>query len=336
MDESSRLDKNTHWVSLSRRSAQDQWSCALSGLSVAGILFLAAGCLGDNGTASQTSASGNHAPIIKALSILPTPAILASPLTVRVEAQDLDSETVNFRYRWFVNGQVISGQTGETLPPAVLKRGDQVSVEVTPFDGRTDGSPYVSAPVPIVNTAPLLSSLSVDFDHAAQGRQLRANAEVLDPDDDAVSLTYRWRKNETVVQEGEDSTLSVVGLTSRDVVEVDVTASDGNTNGTTTLSGRFTLSNSSPTILSSPSVSTTGDVYEYLVQANDPDGDPLTYTLEEAPPGMSIGEQTGRIHWSVTPEAKGIYRIKVVAQDDKGGYAAQAFELSISAPPKAS
>ena len=336
MDESSRLDKNTSRVSSSRRRAQDRRSCALSGAPVAVVLFLVAGCLGDNGSASRTSETGNHAPVIKAVSILPDPAILAAPLTVRVEAQDVDSDRVTFRYRWFVNGKVISGQTGETIPPAVLKRGDQLSVEVTPFDGTTDGTPYASAPVSIVNTAPLLSSLSVDFDHAAQGRQLRAKAEVLDPDDDEVSLTYRWRKNETVVKEGEDSTLSVAGLTSRDVIDVEVTASDGNTNGATTLSGRFTMSNSSPTILSSPSLATTGDVYEYVVQANDPDGDPLTYTLEEAPPGMSIGEQTGRIHWSVTPEAKGTYRIKVVAQDPKGGFASQSFELSISTPPKAS
>jgi hypothetical protein len=298
--------------------------------------LLVAGCLGDNGSSSRTPENDNHSPVIKALSILPNPPILAGPLTVRVEAQDLDSDTVKFRYRWFVNGQVLSGQTGETLPPAVLKRGDQVTVEVTPSDGTTDGTPNMSASVSIANTAPILSSLSVDVDHAAQGRQLRAKVDVLDPDDDAVTLAYRWRKNETVVKEGEDSTLSVAGLTARDVVDVDVTATDGNTNGSTTLSGRFTMSNSSPTILSSPSLATTGEIYEYVVQASDPDGDRLTYTLEEAPPGMSIGEQTGRIRWTVTPEAKGLYRIKVVAQDSKGGFAAQAFELSISRPPKAS
>jgi hypothetical protein len=38
----------------------------------------------------------------------------------------------------------------------------------------------------------------------------------------------------------------------------------------------------------------------------------------------------------VTTEAKGSHRIKVVAQDNKGGFAAQDFELSISAPAKTS
>ena len=136
-----------------------------------------------------------------------------------------------------------------------------------------------------------------------QGRRLLAKVDVADPDHDTVSLTYRWRKNETVVKEGEDNTLDLANVTAKDVVEVEVTASDGN--GTTSFSGRFTMSNSSPTILSSPSVSAAGSIYEYQVQASDPDGDPITYKLEEAPPGMIIGEQSGRIHWSVTPEAKG-------------------------------
>ena len=299
-------------------------------------LFLSACMGGDNGTANSATGSGNHAPTIKTVSILPSPAVLAGPLMVRVEAQDLDADTVKFRYRWFVNGKEISGQTGETLPPTLVKRDDHLTVEVTPFDGKTNGVPQVSAPVHIVNTPPILSSLTVDFDYGAQGRQLLAHADVLDPDQDDVSLTYRWKKNETVVKEGQESTLSVAGLTSQDVVDVEVTASDGSSNGTTMLSGRFTMSNSSPTILSSPSVSAAGSTYEYQVQATDPDGDPITYKLDEAPPGMIIGEQSGRIHWSVTPEAKGSHRIKVVAQDNKGGFAAQDFELSISAPAKTS
>ncbi|HKT35870.1 MAG TPA: putative Ig domain-containing protein [Nitrospira sp.] len=332
MDESPRLSESNRLY----RSARDHGSCALPSLSAALAMFLLAGCLGDNGTASRTSENGNHPPIIKGLSILPNPATLAGPLTVRVEAQDADSDTVLFRYRWFVNGQVIAGQTRESLPPTFLKRGDQLTVEVTPFDGKTDGVSQVSAPVAIGNTAPILSSLSVDFDHEAQGRHLLARVEVLDPDEDRVSLHYRWRKNETVVKEGQDNTLSVVGLTPTDVIDVDVTASDGNADGKETVSGRFTLSNSSPTIVSTPSVSATGGAYDYQVKATDPDGDPITYKLEDAPPGMSIEEQTGHIQWNVAPDAHGTYHIKVVAQDNKGGFAAQDFELSVSAPAKAS
>jgi len=289
---------------------------------------------GESETASRAAETANHFPFIKAASILPSPLILAGPISVRVEAQDLDQQTMVFRYRWLVNGHVVHGQMQRTLSAQLLKRGDQVAVEVIPFDGAVEGAPFRTLPVTVANTAPIISDVSVDFDHEVQGRRLLAKVDVADPDHDTVSLAYRWRKNDTVVKEGEDNTLDLANVTAKDVVEVEVTASDGN--GTTSLSGRFNMSNSSPTILSSPSVSAAGSIYEYQVQASDPDGDPITYKLEEAPPGMIIGEQSGRIHWSVTPEVKGIYRIKVVAQDNKGGFAAQDFELSISAPAKAS
>jgi hypothetical protein len=333
VDESPGLNGQPAISRLPRR-AQGHGACALPGLSSVAAVLLLAGCLGDNGSASHASKAGNHAPTIKSLSILPSPATLAGPLTVRVEAQDADSDTISFGYRWFINGNVLSGQTRESLSPTFLKRGDQLTVEVTPFDGTTGGASQLSAPVSIANTAPILSSLSVDFDHEAQGRQLLARVEVLDPDHDEVTLRYRWLKNETLIKEGNDKTLSVVGLTPRDVIDVEVAASDGN--GTGTASGRFTMSNSAPTILSAPSVSAMGGVYEYQVQATDPDGDPITYKLEQSPPGMSIGEQTGRIHWNVTPDIKGTHRIKVVAQDNRGGFAAQDFELSLSTPAKPS
>jgi hypothetical protein len=291
---------------------------------------------GESETASRAADTANHSPFIKAASILPSPLVLAGPISVRVEAQDLDQQTMVFRYRWLVNGRLVSGHTQSTLPAHLLKRGDQVSVEVIPFDGAVEGTPFRTLPVTVANTAPIISDVSIDFDHDMQGRRLLAKVDVADPDHDAVSLAYRWRKNDTVVKEGEDNTLDLANVTAKDVVEVEVTASDGSANGTTMLPGRFTMSNSSPTILSSPSVSAAGSTYEYQVQATDPDGDPLTYKLEESPPGMTIGEQSGRIHWSVTPEAKGSYRIKVVAQDNKGGFASQDFELSISAPAKAS
>jgi hypothetical protein len=298
-------------------------------------MLLLPGCMsGESETAGLAAGTADHRPFVKAASILPSPLVLSGPLSVRVEAQDLDHQTMDFRYRWLVNGRLVNGHTQNTLPAHLLKRGDQVAVEVIPFDGAVEGTPFRTLPVPVVNTAPIISDVSVDFDHDAQGRRLLAKVDVADPDLDPVSLAYRWRKNDTVVKEGEDNTLDLANVTAKDVVEVEVTASDGN--GTTSLSGRYNMSNSSPTILSSPSVSATGSIYEYQVQASDPDGDPITYKLEEAPPGMIIGEQSGRIRWSVTPEAKGSYRIKVVAQDNKGGFAAQDFELSISAPAKAS
>jgi hypothetical protein len=306
---------------------------AAAGLSVTVLLF--SGCLSGEGseTASRTSGAANHPPVVIAASIVPSPLTLSGPLTVHVEAQDADLNSLSFRYRWLVNGQAIAGQTGESLQPELLKRGDQVVVEVTPFDGTIEGAPFRSAPAPVVNTPPIVSQVSVDFDHEAQGRQLLAKVDVVDPDHDLVSLIYRWRKNETVLKEGEDSTLDLAGMTAKDTILLDVTASDGSLNGTVTVTERFMMSNSSPTIVSKPSPLPNGNQYDYLVQATDADGDPITYALEVAPPGMTIEAKTGRIHWGVTPDLKGNHRVRVVAKDPQGGFATQEFDLSITAAP---
>ena len=316
------------------RRAQDHWSCALPGLAAAMGALLLSACLGDNGTANSPAESGNHPPTIKAVSILPTPAVLAGPLRVRVEAQDLDLDTIKFKYRWSVNGKVIVEQTQDSFSPDLLRRGDQVVVEVTPFDGVIEGTPFRSIPASVVNTAPIISNVDVEFDYQGQGRRMMAKVDVIDPDNDSVSLKYRWRKNETIVKEGEDNTFDLASVTAADAMHVDVTASDGNPDGSSTVSQRFALSNSAPTIVSTPSKSATGGTYEYQVKASDPDGDPITYKLEEGPPGMSIVEQTGQIRWIVTPDAHGTYRIKVVAQDNRGGFASQDFDLSLAAPPR--
>jgi hypothetical protein len=296
-------------------------------------LLLFSGCLSGEGsdTVSRTSGVANHPPVVKAVSIMPSPVTLSGPLAVRVEAQDLDLNTISFRYRWLVNGQALPGQTRESLPPELLKRGDQVAVEVTPFDGIVEGAPFLSAPALVVNTAPILSHVGVDLDHQAQGRRLLAKVDVVDPDDDSVSLTYRWRNNETVLKEGEENTLDLAGLTAKDTIQLDVTASDGVPDGTVTVTERFTLSNSAPTIVTKPSPPPNGDLYDYLVRATDADGDPVTYVLEVAPPGMTIDANTGRIHWKVSPEVKGSYRVRVVAKDPQGGFAAQEFDLSVKA-----
>ena len=300
-------------------------------LALSATLLILSGCLSGGDNDSRTSSSNNHPPVVKLISILPSPPTLAGALTLQVEAQDPDLNTIEFRYRWLVNGKVIAGQTRGSFPPELLKRGDQVVVEVTPFDGMIEGAPLQSQPASVVNTPPIISDVGIDFDHQAQGRRLLAKVDVVDPDNDPVSLTYRWRKNETVLKEGEENTLDVSGLTAKDAILVEVTASDGVPNGATTVTERFTLTNSAPTIVSKPSSSTNGDQYDYIVQATDADGDPITYELDMSPPGMTIDPNSGRIHWTVTPESKGSYRIKVVAKDPQGGFAMQEFDLAVNA-----
>jgi hypothetical protein len=73
-----------------------------------------------------------------------------------------------------------------------------------------------------------------------------------------------------------------------------------------------------------------GQLYQYQVQANDADGDPLTYTLTAAPSFLLISSTAGLI-WG-TPAASHVGQHSVVldVSDGKGGHATQNFILSVA------
>ncbi|MFM8552287.1 MAG: Ig domain-containing protein [Nitrospiraceae bacterium] len=59
-------------------------------------------------------------------------------------------------------------------------------------------------------------------------------------------------------------------------------------------------------------------------------GDPLTYSLETAPPGMVIDKTSGRIVWQVPPGIQGSHRVRVVVRDNHQGQGFQEFDLDFA------
>ena len=71
-----------------------------------------------------------------------------------------------------------------------------------------------------------------------------------------------------------------------------------------------------PTITSSAVTTATVNVaYSYDVNATDPDGDTLTYIMDESPTGMTINPSTGLISWTPTPGQEGDIPVVVVVTD---------------------
>ncbi len=72
--------------------------------------------------------------------------------------------------------------------------------------------------------------------------------------------------------------------------------------------------NEAPIITSTPiTTATVGVLYTYNVNATDPDGNTLAYSLVVKPSGMTINSATGLIKW--TPTAKGDYPVTVKVSD---------------------
>jgi RHS repeat-associated protein len=72
-----------------------------------------------------------------------------------------------------------------------------------------------------------------------------------------------------------------------------------------------------------------GTSYFYDVEATDPDGDSLSYTLIQSPAGMTISQTTGEIRWLPTSMEVGEHQVAVVVSDGRGGTDTQRFTISV-------
>lgn len=181
------------------------------------------------------------------------------------------------------------------------------------------------------NTPPQVTSIkivSVSDSDPKQG--FRAVVEARDPDGDEISLRYQWKKG------GEN----IVGATGEvlewqedfkkgDNISVEVIPFDGKVEGVWKAEGAFSIPNSPPKIVSEPDGRMEGGKFIYTVKAEDPDGDPIGFTLKNAPKGMSIEPATGTITWGFNEKDAGEYKVEIIASDPDGGKAIQILNLNV-------
>ena len=150
-----------------------------------------------------------------------------------------------------------------------------------------------------------------------------------DPDGDAVAFRYEWYVNDRLA--GKESRLRVP-LRRGDHVFVQVTPYDqtGATGPAVTLERE--VLNLPPILRSAAQIDFDGETYLYQLHAEDPDGDPVTYQLEEAPEGMTITPDSGLITWNVPPTFQGVREVCVLIQDDHGGTLRYRVNISITPP----
>jgi uncharacterized protein YjdB len=90
------------------------------------------------------------------------------------------------------------------------------------------------------------------------------------------------------------------------------------------------LFNSTPIIESTPiTTAKVGITYTYNVNATDPDGDTLEYSLLVYPEGMIINSTSGIISWTPTEEQMGENEV-IVKIKDKWHYDTQTFVVTVS------
>ena len=130
---------------------------------------------------SNTVRIGNTPPEISRVKILPEVFKPGDTLSVEVSGKDTDGDEVTISYEWTKNGEP-AGQ-GKQIE-GTLRRGDKLSVTVTPFDGEDYGRPGVLHRE-IMNLPPAIID---GRKHSFSGNLFIYQAKANDPDGD--TLTY--------------------------------------------------------------------------------------------------------------------------------------------------
>lgn len=165
---------------------------------------------------------------------------------------------------------------------------------------------------PFPNYAPIITSLVADSDTLQANESTTITCFASDPDGD--TITYDWSSPDGGTISGSGSTITWTAPSTEGNYTIVCEVSDGKASDSASVNIIVSETNHPPTIDStSITVATKDEPYIYDVEANDLDGDSLTYSLTTKPDGMNINPSTGLITW--TPSATGDFNVNVRVSD---------------------
>jgi hypothetical protein len=258
---------------------------------------------------SALSSKSNSPPTVTSVTLLPEKAYKGTEFNLVVQGSDPDGDPITYKYQWIKNEQEMVGENKSSLRPDRFQKGDLIQAKVTPTDGKSEGHPFLSAPVKILNSAPVIQEVWVEPKLAFAGDSLKAQVKGADLDGDFVYYTFQWEKEGRVISDEKNQVLERGRFKKGDSIAITVIPDDREVQGEPKKSDPVLILNSPPMIVSSPPTSVDGTTYRYLARANDPDGDPIVFTLKSGPKGMVIDKDKGLIRWEIKKEDKGTHSI---------------------------
>ncbi|MBI4710379.1 MAG: Ig-like domain-containing protein [Nitrospirae bacterium] len=292
-------------------------------MAVLTVVFLFVAC-GRKEEKEISSFSARQKTGIYKIALSPPDAKRGSAVTASVKGAD--SQDLSFK--WTVNGLAIEGVKGSILKYPGLKKRDNVQVIVSV----KEAGEFISEPLVIANSIPQIQSAKLIPQSPKKDDNIQTSVKVSDGDDDEVSLSYKWFVNgETVFGETSD-TFRGSAIKRGDKVSVVITPSDGEQNGQA-ITLYAVVVNSLPAVSQNIAANISNSFYTAKINAADPDGDALAYSIRQGPKGMTI-DSGGTISWNISPEDKGPHSVVVSVSDGQGGEVLVPYTLSIQLKEK--
>ncbi len=286
----------------------------------------------------------NDPPVMTDVDIEPYPtATEVETVRVTAEGTDADGDFVSFQYQWHNFFGPIPGATLDYLTGADFDKGDIVRCEVWPFDGWDLGVSIFSDEVEIINTLPTITSVDLIADPDGWFHELGILVAVIganDVDGDVIGYDITWFVNGVAVDPGPGDPFELDGASfdRGDEVYFTVTVSDDEGDGDFAVSDTVIIGNAPPVfgdMFIDPAFPTTVDILEANVEAEDPDGDPVTLAYDWLVDGEYLDEWNNDYVPAFMTGKHELWRCEVTLSDGMGGVSTAFDEVTIlNTPPQ--
>lgn len=168
-------------------------------------------------------AQENRLPVVIGVKFDAAPFHAGQDVQADVTVVDDDGDNVSLEYIWKINDEVISEVSEEVLPSGYFKKGDQVQLDVIPFDDSGEGALFSSALIPVINAIPsIVSTPEGRFENGTFSYQVQA----VDPDNDPI--VYKLEESpEGLTLDEESGLMTWTPLDSqKGIFKVSVSATD--------------------------------------------------------------------------------------------------------------
>ncbi len=262
----------------------------------------------------------------------PTGATVGVPFSYAVAASDPNGDALAFSLLQAPAGMTINASSGLIAwTPSAAQAGPQ-SVSVRAADpGGLAATQSFTVTVVAANAPPQITSQPITA--AAVGVPYSYDVNASDPNGDA--LTYALTQAPAGMSINASSGLIAwtPGASQAGAQSVGVRVTDpAGLSASQTFTVTVAAANAAPQIVSTPVTSATvGIAYAYDVNATDPNGDVLTYTLTQAPAGMTINAATGLVAWTPSAAQAGGQGVTVRVADPGGLAVLQSFSITVNA-----
>ncbi len=230
----------------------------------------------------------NEPPSPPLVSIEPASPYTTDDLTAVVvsDALDLEDDELVYRYQWLRGG--VPQVEEQVLASSYTTKDQHWAVDVWAWDGQTEG-PATRVEVTILNSPP---TATVQL----QPERPRAEDDTLcvgtgqDADMDLVAFDYRWFVDGEAVAVGE--LISQTAYERGDQLQCEATPHDGSEAGEPVLSAPVIVGNTPPVVTSlamNPELPTRGQDVTAVVEGEDFEGDPITWTYRWTADGTEVG-----------------------------------------------